>query len=113
MPILKSRNNVCPNDRTTIDLNNTFPDNAVKLQINGLKIRCPMDGCEWVGELLDKADHLLKCKFMTVSCELCGKDTLKSDIAEHMKDCPQRKVSAMGNFRPISHSVFVPLAGEL
>ena len=94
MPVLKSRNNVCPNDRTTIDLNNTFPDNAVKLQINSLKIRCPMNGCEWVGELLDKADHLSKCKFLLVACELCDKEILKSELAEHVeKECPQRKVS--------------------
>lgn len=111
MPVLKSRNNVCPNDRTMIDLNNTFPDNAVKLQINSLKIHCPMEGCEWLGELLDKADHLSKCKFMLVSCELCGKDTLKSDINEHMKTCPQRKVSGVVNLINITCYLF--LAGEL
>lgn len=91
--MLKSRNNVCPNDRTTIDLNNTFPDNAVKLQINSLKIHCVMEGCEWVGELHDKADHLSKCKFVQVACELCGKHVLKSNIDDHLKDCPQRRVS--------------------
>lgn len=93
MPILRSRQNVCPNDRTDIDLNNTFPDNAVKLQINSLKIHCPMKGCEWKGELSDKMLHLSKCKFVSVACELCGNFTLKTDLEEHMKDCPQRKVS--------------------
>ena len=76
-----------------IDLNNTFPDNAVKLQINSLKIHCPMEGCEWVGELLDKNDHLSKCKYVSMPCELCGVDILKSNMDMHVKECPQRKVS--------------------
>lgn len=83
---------MCPIDRTPIDLNNTFPDNAVKLQINGLKIRCPMEGCNWVGEMSDKMDHLSKCKHLRVSCDLCWQLVLKSNFEEHVKECPQRKV---------------------
>ena len=83
---------MCPNDRTAIDLNNTFPDNAVKLQINGLKIRCPMDGCDWVGEMSDKMDHLSKCNYLCASCDFCGQSVLKSNLEEHTKECPQRKV---------------------
>ncbi len=93
MPILQSRNNVCPNDRTSIDVGNTFPDNAVKLQINALKIRCPMEGCDWAGEMSDKLVHLAKCSFMAVKCDLCGVSMLKTNLSDHTKECPQRKVS--------------------
>ena len=93
LPVLNSRNNVCPKDRTQIDLTNTFPDNAVRLQINGLKVKCPKQRCDWVGELSDKPDHLKKCKFVEVPCELCGNSIQKAHLAEHMDGCPQRKVA--------------------
>ena len=62
-PVMASDNSVCPTDRKEINTGNTFPDNAVKLQINGLKVRCPMAarGCEWTGELCNEAAHLSRC----------------------------------------------------
>jgi hypothetical protein len=57
-----------------------------------LKIRCPMDGCDWVGEMSDKVAHLSKCNFICASCELCGQSILKSSMEDHLKECPQRKV---------------------
>ena len=92
LPVINSRNNVCPNDRTAIDLTNTFPDNAVKLQINSLKVKCPKAGCGWVGELSDKLSHLQKCKFVDVSCELCGQSVLKGKMDAHLTECPQRRI---------------------
>ena len=86
---------MCPNDRTSIDVGNTFPDNAVKLQINGLRIRCPMEGCGWMGEKSDKLLHLAKCDFVSVSCELCGVCMLKTKLDAHMEECPERKVSCL------------------
>ena len=70
LPLLNSRYNLCPIDRTQIDLTNTFPDNAFRLQINGLKVRCPNQRCDWVGELSDKPNHLKECKFVKVPGEL-------------------------------------------
>ena len=93
LPVLNSRNNVCPKDRTQIDLTNTFPDNAVKLQINSLKVRCSKQRCDWVGELSDKPDHLNKCKFVEVPCELCGNPIQKAHLAEHLNECSHRKVT--------------------
>ena len=84
---------MCPNDRTSIDVGNTFPDNAVKLQINALKIQCPMEGCDWVGEMSEKLSHLAKCNFMVVKCEFCGTSVLKTELSKHMEQCPQRQVS--------------------
>ena len=92
LPVINSRNNVCPKDRTVIDLSNTFPDNAVRLQINSLKIKCPKQGCDWVGELSDKQNHLKRCKFVDVPCDLCGIKCQKVNLEKHKSECPQRKV---------------------
>ena len=64
MPLVHSVNNFCPQDRTEIDTGSVFPDNAVKLQINNLRIRCPKSarGCRWEGERWDKDNHLQKCR---------------------------------------------------
>lgn len=64
MPLVRSVNNFCPQDRTEIDTGSVFPDNAVKLQINNLRIRCPKSahGCRWEGERWDKDNHLQKCR---------------------------------------------------
>lgn len=69
LPLL-NRGNLCPIDQTQIDLTNTFPDNAVQLQINGLKVRCPNQICDWVGELSDKPDHLKECNRWALSASL-------------------------------------------
>ena len=92
-PVLHSRNNVCPIDRIPIDEDNTYPDNAVKLQINQLKIRCPQTGCEWVGELSDKPHHLAKCTYICVPCPLCGSSMCQTDLLAHEAECPQRRVN--------------------
>ena len=95
LPVLRSRNNVCPNDRTAIDISNTFPDNAIKLQINGLKIRCGMAGCEWVGELSNRSAHLTKCMFVRLECVFCAQSILKTEEEDHLRTCPLRKVKKL------------------
>ena len=92
LPIVHSRSAVCPVDRTTLSTSNTFPDNAVKLQINSLKIRCLHEGCDWTGELSDRATHLTKCRYALVSCELCQSKVCKAELEAHMRICPRRKV---------------------
>ena len=98
-PVINSRNNVCPNDRTEITFQNTFPDNAVRLQINNLKIKCPNTGCDWRGTYSDKTSHLEKCPHSSALCELCGARVLKADLqSHHDQECPQAKV------RPCHHT---------
>lgn len=94
MPVLNTRNNVCPNDRTVIDTLNTFPDNAVRLQINSLKIKCPKhaSGCVWIGELSDKPAHIKACDYVEVPCELCGHELQKKQIEAHQGLCPKRQL---------------------
>ena len=93
-PVLKTRNNVCPKDRTVIDATNTFPDNAARLQINSLRIKCPKHtfGCGWVGELSDKAGHERACEFFDVPCKLCGAPFPRVRLAAHTTTCPKRRL---------------------
>ena len=94
IPVLNTRNNVCPKDRTVIDVTNTFPDNAVKLQINSLRIKCPKhaSGCPWIGELSDKPSHLQSCDFVEVPCQLCGVVLQRNRFAAHQGMCPKRQL---------------------
>lgn len=92
LPIMQSRNAVCPIDRSPVDVTNTFPDNAAKLQINSLKVRCTMEGCDWTGEFSDRIEHRTKCTYMSVHCELCNAKIFKADVEAHLNNCPQRKV---------------------
>lgn len=89
------RNNpVCPIDRTSLSQENIFPDNAVRLQINRLRIRCPNHGkgCEWEGERSDKQSHLHQCTYSRGSCQLCGQLLALNLLDEHRKVCPRRQV---------------------
>ena len=104
IPVMRPPNNLCPQDRTVISLDNTFPDNAVRLQINNLKIKCPKEECEWTGSLSDKDSHLKKCKYVAVPCQLCGKAILKAVLATHMTVCPKRKVACEYCEREVSHA---------
>ena len=94
LPVLKTRNNVCPKDRTVIDATNTFPDNAARLQINSLRIKCPKhaSGCAWVGELSDKAGHEHSCEFFDVPCKLCGDLFPRAQVSSHEPTCPKRQL---------------------
>ena len=93
-PVLKTRNNVCPKDRTVIDSGNTFPDNAARLQINSLRIKCPKhaSGCAWVGELSDKAGHGQTCEFFDAPCKLCGVLFPRLRLSSHATKCPKRQL---------------------
>ena len=92
-PVINSRNNVCPNDRTEISFSNTFPDNAVRLQINNLRIKCSNQGCDWQGTYSDKDEHRSKCPYSSTKCDLCGVKILKAKLQAHKnEDCPNAKV---------------------
>lgn len=92
LPIILSRNALCPVDRTPVDHSNTFPDNAAKLQINSLKISCLNGRCEWTGEYSDRQNHFNKCAYALTPCPLCNVRICKADLDTHKNVCPQRKV---------------------
>ena len=82
----------CPVDRRPIDSSTVYPDNAVKLQINCLRVKCPYS-CDWVGELSDAAAHVEKCSFASVNCSQCGTMFKRSALLAHAPQCPKRLVS--------------------
>ncbi len=96
LPIIHSRNPVCPVDRTPVNTNNTFPDNAAKLQINGLKTRCLNKGCDWTGEYSDWIAH--KCAYAPVACDYCHILVSTAELNAHKAVCPKRKVCLFTKF---------------
>ena len=95
VPVLNSPNNFCPKDRTIIDSSNTFPDNAVKLQINSLMLKCPkhVDGCQWTGEFSDRPFHMRTCSYVDMPCKLCGTRIQRLYMDTHQVLCPKRSVA--------------------
>ncbi|KAL5476301.1 hypothetical protein EMCRGX_G026227 [Ephydatia muelleri] len=85
----------CPVDRRPIDSSTVYPDNAAKLEINCLKVKCPNErnSCDWVGELSDAEAHIERCGFACVGCPQCGMALKRSALAAHESQCPKRLVS--------------------
>ena len=80
-----------------ITFSNTYPDNAVRLQINNLRIKCPNSGCNWQGTFSDKEQHLSKCPHSNTICDLCGIKILKAQLQAHKEEeCPKAKVKMRG-----------------
>lgn len=103
-PVMNSPQNFCPQDRTVIDTTNTYPDNAVRLQINRLKIKCPQQGCDWVGELSDKTDHLQKCTFVEDACSLCDRRVQRAYMELHLTTCPNRRIKCEHCGEEVAHT---------
>ena len=85
----------CPVDRRPIDSTTMYADNAVRLQINCLKVKCPneQNSCDWVGELSDAQAHVERCNFTCVGCPQCGTSLRRAALLPHMSQCPKRLVS--------------------
>ena len=85
---------VCPIDREPLPQENIFPDNAVRLQINRLRVRCPhyKKGCGWVGDRSDRQTHLQSCTHSYGSCKLCGERLALRHLSDHYEVCPRRPV---------------------
>ena len=92
--LLTSGNALCPIDREPLPQENIFPDNAVKLQINRLRVRCPhhKKGCTWVGDRSDKYAHMQTCSHSYGKCQQCGEAMALRLIKEHREVCPRRSV---------------------
>ncbi|XP_065844136.1 TNF receptor-associated factor 4-like [Oscarella lobularis] len=57
----------CPVCREALGPISVFPDNAVKREVLGLKVKCDLveEGCKWRGELRELGNHFVKCEFVT------------------------------------------------
>ncbi|XP_065899595.1 TNF receptor-associated factor 2-like isoform X2 [Dysidea avara] len=78
--------------------NKSWPDHAIKREINRLLVKCHNYemGCEWKGLFKDLIDqHLTSCQYITVECRNtgCGDRVLLSKLEDHLKNtCLQRLV---------------------
>lgn len=84
----------CPVDRRPIDSSSVYPDNAAKLEINSLKVKCPNErnSCDWVGEHSDAQAHIDRCGFACVSCPQCDITLKRAALVTHASECPKRLV---------------------
>lgn len=72
-----------------------FPDTATERKILSMAIRCPSEGCEWIGELKNREDHLRECPMFRVACHnYCGLLITRETVLTHVRDeCPLTLVS--------------------
>ncbi|CAH3026912.1 unnamed protein product, partial [Porites evermanni] len=86
----------CPVDRNTLIRDkDVFGDKATERKILSLVIKCPSEGCSWMGELRNKEIHLASCNFKLISCsnENCEMKVSRKDLEEHAtKKCQWRTV---------------------
>jgi len=87
-----SEGKTCPDDNTTISINEIFPDAIAKREIQQLKVRCSNfeKGCDIVFQLSEQDEHLAKCPHQSpahvnnghdsTTCPQCG-DILDKTIA--------------------------------
>ena len=70
-------------------------DKRTICNIQGLRVRCSKDGCDWEGELGDLERHLSnKCLYVEEVCPHgCGQSYPRHILQSHQLDeCPQRHV---------------------
>jgi len=62
-----------------------FPDNAMKRQMNRLKVTCYFLTCTWSGLFKDLHEHLVACDKRPVQCTVCNETMSRDQISEHEK----------------------------
>ena len=68
----------------------SMPDHFNKRRVKSLKVKCPFteNGCKWVGDLGDVADHEVQCEFQPKPCPYCDFTTMqKEKWQQHLKTC--------------------------
>ena len=87
----------CPVCTMPLEESNTFPNNALKREILGLKIKCCLHekGCAWTGELRDGEMHDRECQYVDVACvNGCEQLVMRRNMNNHVANqCPQRLIS--------------------
>ena len=104
----------------------TWPDHAIKREINRLLVKCHNHemGCEWKGLFKDlivscfiyyehvnsfvllQDQHLSSCQYITVECRYtgCGDRVLLSKLEDHLKnECLQRLVECKDCGRKLAY----------
>ncbi|XP_031571408.1 TNF receptor-associated factor 5-like [Actinia tenebrosa] len=77
----------CPEDRQELRKQDVFDDKATERQILSLKIKCPNNGCQWLGELGDLKDHTCTPTSRNLKCggqKVKTKKTPRKDMDQHI-----------------------------
>ena len=77
-----------------IYVNQTFPDNAVRREMNNTMAVCVFPGCAWRGKFREYEAHEKQCELRQIAwCPLCGQAVTRGCMAEHREtQCPHRLV---------------------
>merc|ERR1712136_260945 len=59
---------LCPIDRESVSARDVFPDRGIARTIGNLKVKCGNveQGCAWVDDLRELADHEERCEFKVI-----------------------------------------------
>ena len=89
MPVGNSSKCKCPMCQVDVS-EGTFLNNAVKMQVRQLKIRCPNNPkyCQRCSEICNKATHLQYCRCMECMCDMCGQVVPRAKSESHQTECP-------------------------
>ena len=94
--LLRMNKTECPKCREPDQLKSAVPDRNIQRLVRSLEVRCSeyQEGCKWVGELRYLHDHLKKqCDIAFLQCPFCSYRSLRSEMKEHTRHCPQRMIS--------------------
>jgi len=88
---------VCPsckeegaeNEYSTLQLDQTFPDNAIKREFANLEAHCTNPGCDWTGPFKNYAKHEEECAFKTLPCKYCKIQVKVTEMENHYQECPE------------------------
>ncbi|XP_030624580.1 TNF receptor-associated factor 2 [Chanos chanos] len=78
-----------------LSINEAFPDNAARREIDSLPARCPNESCSWAGTLKEyEGQHEGQCEFERVKCEACQLLILQRDKDRHNeRECEARTLN--------------------
>ncbi|XP_052224425.1 TNF receptor-associated factor 2-like isoform X2 [Dreissena polymorpha] len=86
--------------RSVISKAEIFPDNAIKREINRMKVHCINKDCKWNGKFKEYESHFPICEFRMATCAACGSEVKMNEMERHLRDvCPkaQLQCSDCGN----------------
>lgn len=94
--ILKENQPLCLIDKESLAEFKPFVSKSIKRRILKLKIECPTDSktCKWTGSIEELEEHLTKCDYLLIDCELnCGCQIERIQYKTHKtQECQERMI---------------------
>ncbi|CAL1536553.1 unnamed protein product [Lymnaea stagnalis] len=79
-------------ERGTLNINEMFPDNAVKREMSNMAAACVFPGCSWKGRFKEYEAHERSCQFRQLACALCSQPVVDGHMDEHRRTTCQHRV---------------------